>query len=1200
MNDEKLNFSRRSFVKGVLAAGVSGSLYGCSGGGDDEVIYLDSGGSGSVESDDIYYTQNPLYSYGAPGHNCGGQCLTRAQITREGRIIRILNEHENRSYDGTFFDINHRNSPLTRACSRCRSYKGRLYHPGRLRYPLKQTKERGDMSGFVRITWPQALREITERLKAVQNKYGYEAFHSITANGNYASPFQGGGQSGLFANSDLSIHWQGPAIRLLGGATIQACDYSYHQGYQMGGMAGETFVGNHTAGVNLRPSTNDVAGCGKYVFLMGSNKATTNNTNAWSWRKALEDMKARDPESRIIYISPELSEGATAVADEWVQMKPYTDAALYNAMVYEMLVNTFDGSGNILTDASKAQPWLDLDYIDTLVYGFFDSPGYWHNEATGEIDLTIPAPDILAATPAGSGGKREFQLIPSATFGSWTNSTASNQKICWIDEVPDGKSWSAYIMGDDPRLTLTAYGEGNYIVQQYTNRYAGIKRNKALCQYPSVSGKYAYKKDMMTPKSPEWAEKITGIPAAKIRELAKIFVAAGKNKEPLYIEWSGGSFKQANGCYTIFAMQAAQIISKNWGITGSGYSNMISPAMTAPTAGTQVTINEVRPATWGSPFNYFLPNTLGGAGTADVPVTRHQPQPSCTQWHNAVKFAFGDVLVANGYEPNIPDWQEGPATGRAYADDGGVKALVRRDSANPYTEITTFSNTGLDGITRTYYEYTGHNAGNMIADGAPTTAGFRFLFNVGGNIAISQHMNTTDTHRMYKALPTYGYDDGSRNVPDMANAFYLVTFENIMAPGARYSDYVLPAQTSWEQTDFIPLLSDRDNIFVNGIVPAPGEAKSVWQLARDWIQVYGGDKAARAFTGGNGSEDFKDVFQEKYYASAYYAATGSPLEEYMKKPYVRSKPDLSTTYTITANILRQELDDYIAALDKVTPSAIHPPFICKINTVGYSVAAFYSHVGRDFAETDTCPRPSRKFHMYSGSLVWQYENAFSKWHGHLPLNEQGQRNEDSEGDPEIYPIPIYLHFQDWFRDAYGLNNNSELENRFVMTTSHPKYRSHSTHAVNPYLREMSNSIEKGGINSGNDAGDYAVSKGDFIAFDPLNRLIGEDGLPVSGAEDRASYSDILVNDLDFADWEDGTLAKIENEIGAVYCTIRKTARCVRGYVNLNEGSWFDPRIINGRLTCVGGAANTLMASTPSRIDHGNAQQSAMVKITKVR
>ena len=149
------------------------------------------------------------------------------------------------------------------------------------------------------------------------------------------------------------------------------------------------------------------------------------------------------------------------------------------------------------------------------------------------------------------------------------------------------------------------------------------------------------------------------------------------------------------------------------------------------------------------------------------------------------------------------------------------------------------------------------------------------------------------------------------------------------------------------------------------------------------------------------------------------------------------------------------------------------------------------------------------------------------------------------------------------------------------------------------MRELTHRTKGGALYSGNDSGAYAVSNGDNITFPALNSLIGDDGQPVAGAENRASYADIWVNDEDFAEFNDGDLVKVYNNVGAVYCTIRKTARCVKGYVGLHQGCWYDPRTINGQTVDVGGNCNTIMASRPSRYDHGNAAQSAMVKIERV-
>jgi len=38
----------------------------------------------------------------------------------------------------------------------------RTYQPDRLKYPMKQTKNRGDITGFKKITWDEAFDEIAK------------------------------------------------------------------------------------------------------------------------------------------------------------------------------------------------------------------------------------------------------------------------------------------------------------------------------------------------------------------------------------------------------------------------------------------------------------------------------------------------------------------------------------------------------------------------------------------------------------------------------------------------------------------------------------------------------------------------------------------------------------------------------------------------------------------------------------------------------------------------------------------------------------------------------------------------------------------------------------------------------------------------------------------------------------------------------
>lgn len=1157
----KEGLSRRGFLGAMAAVGATASLYGCSKDGGTEYIYSGSGSSTSNGlADDIYFTEDPVYRYGSSGHNCGGRCIIKAQVTGDGRIVRFLTDETKYAYDGTSIDNSNRNSTQARACARCRAYKGRLYHPGRLKYPLKQTKERGDMSGFVRIPWSQAYEEIADRLKAVQGEYGPESFHAIYACGNYSGMYQGGSYNGLYTSVE-SVH---ATIRLLGGGTPYTSDYSFHQNMYMGGYA---LAYSYSGLINVPPSTNDVAGVGKHIIMWGANTPSTHNAKAYPMVKGFEDMKKRDPEATVTFIGPEFSECGISSADEWIQIRPYTDTALILGMFHEMIINTVNANGTIATT-----PWLDLNYIDTMVYGFFDSPGYWLDTSTGEFDITTAAP--ATADPKVVGTKS------------------------WISPVPDGQSLSAYIMGTDDRLTKLAYGSGCYVADQYTKKVAGIKRNGATCSYNVKAAdqtKYAYKKDMKVTKDADWASTITGVPAERIRALAKQYIDAAKNGQPLWNEWAGGQLKQAEGCSTIFSLHALAIVTKNWGITGTGVgNNAISRSITVdPDA---IASTAFRPAAW--------------TNTAIIPAMPKQPAPSVTQWHNAIKFAFGDKLKTNGYTPNILDWNNGYAgssnglgNGHAYYNDGGTKALVKRNLKPGDPAPTTFDVVGADGITRSYYTFEGANTSNPTAS-TPVFSGFRFIMNSGGNIPVNQHANSIDSSEMFKHLPTYEYADAKYNV-EKKDAFYMVCFDNFMAPSARYSDYVLPAKTMWEQEDFISIEANTvagagGTMYVDSVIAGPGESKSTWDFTRDLIAAYGGSSAAATFTGDTAGTTFKNIVQKKYNtdiktnpASPFY---GKSWDEYLKKPISHASPSIDITTSITKNAKRDALDKY---LNGESGDIVTTYFKSDISSTDANLV--YGFGNNEFAETITSPNQSKRFNVYSGPLKWRYENLFSKWHGYLAVDQQGQYKADDEGDPVVYPIPMFYDYRDYFREAYGLSSNDQLAGRFLLTTTHDRFRAHSSQSENPYLRELTHRVEGGALYSGNDSGYYAISSdpnGNMDEFPPLNSKIGTDGLPTD--KTIASYTDIWVNDIDFADMADGTLVEVYNEIGSVYCTIRKTKRCVKGYVGLHQGCWFDPRTIGGKTVDVGGNCNTLMSSKPSRIDHGNAQQSAMVNIRKVR
>jgi len=1145
---DKTVLTRRGFVQGLASLGLISAVYGCTNRNDN----LESKHMSEGLSDDPYtHIKNPVYRYGTTTHNCGGRCVTKAEVV-DGKIVRFLTDESVKSYDGSEFDIEGRNSPQSRACSRCRGYKTRLYHPGRLKYPLKQTKQRGDMTGFVRISWAEAVKEVADRLRAVQDKYGVEAFHSIYACGNIYSAFQSTGYNGVLSVvcPDGVASGAAPAIKLLGGATSFAADYSYHQYEFMGGY-GIHYTGYDTgdgvmAGrITMKPNSNDIASFQNNIVLWGSNIVSTVNPLSNSWVKSIQDMKAARPKSKVYYIGPELSDTAITLADEWIQIKPYTDTALILGIIYELI----------------ATNKLDIDYIDTMVYGFCDSPEYWINKTDKTIVTTDP---------------EDINYIK-------------------IDAVSKGQSLLSYILGDgnlptSSTLAWNDYSEEstNYVAKSFSTSDSN-KSRFSKCSYKNSAAnktKYITKRDFTTPKTVDWASAITGIPVKTIRELAVLYAESSEKGKQVWNEWSGGQLKQAEGCSTFFALQALNILVNNWGVTGAGIARG-AIARVQNVDPKQIPINDLKPKSW-----------------SELPPTPQTIVPSVTQWNTAIKFAFGDLLKYNGYKSNVPDWSTKELqTGKAYCDDGGVKGLVKRVYGYD-GKPKTFTDT--DG--KVYFQWVATDGTVIDSAGKskgkkPVYSGFRFILNSGGNIPVNQHANSLDSIHMYQTLPTYGYNNKKLNVRNMSDAFYLVSFDNFMSPSPRYSDYVLPAKTSWEQADFRDLFWG-NNIYQDEAIQGPGESKSTWDFARDLINAYGGEDEAKKFA--PDLKSFKEYFIDHYKKSVEpkdsgSAFAGKTFDEFLEKPFLTNIAVTQKSKSIKSSI-RVVLDNYMASKENISskPFVFLSGNLSSILTRDAYTLSFGGVGGDQFSNPTECPNQSGRFHIFSGSLVWRYKNLFNKWHAYLPEKDRGQTNLDREGDDIVYPIPIYFAYEDYFIDAYGLKDNKPLKGRFLLTTTHDKFRTHSSQAENPYLRELNTRTVDGSLYSGNDSGTYAISSDpdkDMNTFPNINSLIDRNGNPKT----NASFAEILINPADAKELgiTSGMIVDIYNEIGTVRGAACLTDRCVKGFLGLHQGYWFDPRNISGKIIDVGGNCNTIMASKPSRYDHGNAQQSAMVMIKKV-
>ena len=106
------------------------------------------------------------------GHNCGGRCVVNAHVV-DDKIVKI-------STDQRRWNPEH---PPLPACARGVGQIEKVYHPDRLKYPMRRVGPRGS-GEFERISWDEALDEIAAQLLRVRETYGNAAILDGSRSGN--------------------------------------------------------------------------------------------------------------------------------------------------------------------------------------------------------------------------------------------------------------------------------------------------------------------------------------------------------------------------------------------------------------------------------------------------------------------------------------------------------------------------------------------------------------------------------------------------------------------------------------------------------------------------------------------------------------------------------------------------------------------------------------------------------------------------------------------------------------------------------------------------------------------------------------------------------------------------------------------------------------------------------------------------------
>jgi len=287
--------------------------------------------------------------------NCGSRCALRMHVV-DG-VIKYV-ETDNTGHDEYG---NHQ----VRACLRGRSMRRRVYNPDRLKYPMKRIGKRGE-GKFEKISWDEAYTIIADSIKSIKARYGNEAIYL-----NYGTGTLGGTVTKSWPPGSSLI---ARVMNCYGGYLNHYGDYSTAQiaaglNYTYGGWA----TGN---------SLDDIANS-KLVVMFGNNPTETRMSGGGLTYHYIKGREASN--ARIVVIDPRYTDTAGGREDEWIPIRPGTDAALVAALAYVIIT----------------EDMVDQSFLDQYCIGYDEktlpagAPANSHYKAY----ILGTGPDGIAKTP---------------------------------------------------------------------------------------------------------------------------------------------------------------------------------------------------------------------------------------------------------------------------------------------------------------------------------------------------------------------------------------------------------------------------------------------------------------------------------------------------------------------------------------------------------------------------------------------------------------------------------------------------------------------------------------------------------------------------------------------------------------------------------------------------------------------------------
>ncbi len=268
---------------------------------------------------------------------CHGGCGVLVHV-ENGKVIKVKGDPQ---------------SPLNKGkmCVKGLSSIEHLYHPNRLKYPLKRKGKRGE-GKWARISWDEALSVVTEKIEAVRDQYGIESVALGQGTGRHHRF-----HAIRFANALGTPNWCEPG-------TAQCFEPRVSTGMM---TYGDMPICDYYGDIN--------PAC---LLVWGHNPVISGPDGELQF--SVKDCLKKG--TRLIVIDPRETEMARK-ADLWLQIRPGTDDALALSMMH-VIINE-----NIY-DAEFVKEWTTG--FDALAQRVRDYPPEWAEKITW-----VPAEKIREA-----------------------------------------------------------------------------------------------------------------------------------------------------------------------------------------------------------------------------------------------------------------------------------------------------------------------------------------------------------------------------------------------------------------------------------------------------------------------------------------------------------------------------------------------------------------------------------------------------------------------------------------------------------------------------------------------------------------------------------------------------------------------------------------------------------------------------------